>query len=176
MEEQYYIFYPLICFVLWKFSKNTFLLSLIVMFVVSFALCLYDTANEPIRAFYSLHTRFWELLIGGGLAYIELQWPQFKQTLPSVLRNDHLISTGGFALLAVALIFFKEGIGFPGWKALFPTLGALLVIWAGEKAWINRVVLSNKAVVFIGLISYPLYLWHWIFICIFRNKQIYFSY
>lgn len=170
VEEQYYIFYPLICFVLWKFSKNTFLLSLIVMFVVSFALCLYDTANEPIRAFYSLHSRFWELLIGGGLAYIELQWPQFKQTLPFVLRNDHLISISGFILLIVALIFFKEGIGFPGWKALFPTLGALLVIWAGEKAWINKVVLSNKAVVFIGLISYPLYLWHWIFICIFRNN------
>ena len=60
VEEQYYIFYPLICFLLWKVSAKRFLASLVFMLLVSLGLCLYDTANEPVRAFYSLLTRFWE--------------------------------------------------------------------------------------------------------------------
>lgn len=172
VEEQYYIFYPLICFVLWKFSRKTFLASLIFMFAVSFGLCLYDTANEPIRAFYSLHSRFWELLVGGILAYVEIQWGDVKSRLSSLTINQsaNLASIVGLAFLLVGLVCFKEGVNFPGWQALFPTIGSVLIIFAGEKAWLNRVVLSNKVVVFIGLISYPLYLWHWIFICTFRNN------
>ena len=84
VEEQYYIFYPLICFLLWKVSAKRFLASLLFMLVVSFGLCLYDTANEPVRAFYSLHTRFWELLIGGVLAYVELKWPDYKDKIKSL--------------------------------------------------------------------------------------------
>ena len=170
VEEQYYIFYPLICFVLWKFSKKAFLGGLLFMFAVSFGLCLYDTVNEPIRAFYSLHSRFWELLVGGILAYVELQWPDFKESNGFSFLKDNLLSLLGLAFIFIALTVFKEGGGFPGWRALFPTIGAVLIICAGERAWINKYILSNKIFVFIGLISYPLYLWHWIFICIFRNN------
>lgn len=170
VEEQYYIFYPLICFVLWKFSKKAFLGGLLFMFAVSFGLCLYDTVNEPIRAFYSLHSRFWELLVGGILAYVELQWPDFKENNRFAFFKDNLLSFLGMVFIFTALVVFKEGGGFPGWRALFPTIGAVLIICAGERAWINKYILSNKAFVFIGLISYPLYLWHWIFICIFRNN------
>lgn len=172
VEEQYYIFYPLICFVLWKFSKKTFLASLLFMFAVSFGLCLYDTSNEPIRAFYSLHSRFWELLVGGILAYVEIQWGDVKSKLSCLVDcySANFASCLGALLLLIGLVTFKEGENFPGWQALLPTIGAVLIIFAGEKAWLNRFVLSNKIVVFIGLISYPLYLWHWIFICIFRNN------
>ena len=93
VEEQYYIFYPLICFLLWKVSAKRFLLSLLLMLGVSLILCLYDTYNNPVRAFYSLHSRFWELLIGGVLAYVELQWPRYKEKF-SLLGKDNLLSLG----------------------------------------------------------------------------------
>lgn len=81
VEEQYYIFYPLICYLLWKVSVKRFLACLMVMFFVSFVLCLYDTYNDSARAFYSLYSRCWQLLIGGVLAYVELQWPQYKKLM-----------------------------------------------------------------------------------------------
>lgn len=171
VEEQYYIFYPLICFLLWKVSAKRFLASLLFMLVVSFGLCLYDTANEPVRAFYSLHTRFWELLIGGVLAYVELKWPDYKDKIKSLGGGmDNVFSVSGLLLIVFAIAFFEEGKDFPGWRALFPTVGSVLIIAAGTKAYLNKYVFANKTAVFIGLISYPLYLWHWIFICIAKNN------
>ena len=171
VEEQYYIFYPLICFLLWKVSAKRFLASLVFMLLVSFSLCLYDTVNEPVRAFYSLHTRFWELLIGGVLAYVELKWPDYKERFKCQGgRIDNVFSIIGLFLIVFAIAFFEEGKDFPGWRALFPTVGSVLIIAAGTNAYLNKYVFSNKVAVFIGLISYPLYLWHWPFICIFRNN------
>ena len=169
VEEQYYIFYPLICFLLWKVSAKRFLLSLLLMLGVSLILCLYDTYNNPVRAFYSLHSRFWELLIGGVLAYVELQWPRYKEKF-SLLGKDNLLSLVGLILIVLSILFFEEGKDFPGWRAIFPTLGSVLIIAAGSDAFLNKNVFSNKIAVFIGLISYPLYLWHWPFICIIRNN------
>lgn len=169
VEEQYYIFYPLICFLLWKVSAKRFLLSLLLMLAVSLALCLYDTYNDQVRAFYSLHSRFWELLIGGVLAYVELQWPQYKERL-GLVNRDNFISALGVALILLSILFFEEGKGFPGWRALFPTIGSVLIIAAGSEALLNKHLFSNRVAVFIGLISYPLYLWHWPFISIFRNN------
>lgn len=173
VEEQYYIFYPLICFLLWKVSAKRFLTSLVLMLLVSLGLCLYDTANEPVRAFYSLHTRFWELLIGGVLAYIELKWPEYKKNCVTIGGNEFInnaLSILGLSLIVFAICVFEEGKDFPGWRALFPTVGSVLIIAAGTKASLNKYVFANKTAVFIGLISYPLYLWHWIFICIAKNN------
>ena len=168
VEEQYYIFYPLICFLLWKLSPRWFLASLCFMLLVSLGLCLYDTQNEPVRAFYSLHSRFWELLIGGVLAYVELKWPNYKKVSLKQDSIDNVLSLIGIGLIVLSIIFFEEGVGFPGWRALLPTVGSVLIIAAGGKAYLNKYVLSNRILVFIGLISYPLYLWHWPFICIFK--------
>ena len=174
VEEQYYIFYPLICYLLWKVSAKRFLASLMVMLLVSLVLCLYDTYNDSVRAFYSLHARFWELLIGGVLAYVELQWPRYKKTMGGVILQEadlnNILSVVGFSLIVFSLIFFEAGKYFPGWRALLPTIGALLIIAAGTEAFLNKHVFSNKLVVFIGLISYPLYLWHWPLFCIFKNN------
>lgn len=169
VEEQYYIFYPLICFLLWKVSAKRFLASLLLMLGISFCLCLYDTANEPVRAFYSLHTRFWELLIGGVLAYVELKWPQYKSSFNSKVLNNALSISGVFFIL-IAIFWFNENENFPGWRALFPVVGSVLIIAAGQENYINRYIFSNKLAVFVGLISYPLYLWHWSLICIARNN------
>ncbi len=67
----------------------------------------------------------------------------------------------GLGLIALGLLKLTSASVFPGKNALWPTLGASLLIAAGRGAWVNRVILSNKIMVWIGLISYPLYLWHW---------------
>ena len=173
VEEQYYIFYPLICFLLWKASAQKFLISLLLMFFVSLSLCLYDTYNEPVRAFYSLHSRFWELLVGGILAYVEIQWPQYKSHCFRAIEStkfNNALSILGIGLILFSILFFEEGKEFPGWRALFPTIGSVLIIAAGKDACLNKNLFSNKLAVFIGLISYPLYLWHWPFICVARNN------
>jgi peptidoglycan/LPS O-acetylase OafA/YrhL len=74
---------------------------------------------------------------------------------------DNLQATTGAFLILASIVALNSETLFPGWWALLPTIGALLLISAGPLAWINRKVLANKALVFIGLISYPLYLWHW---------------
>lgn len=173
VEEQYYIFYPLICFILWKANARVFLFSLFGMLVISLGLCVYDTVYEPVRAFYSLHTRFWELLIGGVLAYVEIKWPDYKDNLFPGSRQafaDNAISWIGLLLIALAIALFEEGKDFPGWRALLPTVGSVMIIMAGNGAFLNKNIFANRVAVFIGLISYPLYLWHWPLICIARNN------
>jgi hypothetical protein len=110
-------------------------------------------------AFYLPYSRFWELMIGSGLAYAELFWTSHFSIRCGLVRNA---TTGlGLALLGAAAFRFSPGPLFPGWWALVPTAGTALVIMAGASTWINRLILSNRVLVFIGLISYPLYLWHW---------------
>jgi hypothetical protein len=72
-----------------------------------------------------------------------------------------MLAATGMLLIVIALVFVNKGLKFPGWLALLPTVGAMLLIAAGPQAWINRFVLSNRLMVWFGLISYPLYLWHW---------------
>lgn len=173
VEEQYYIFYPLLCYLLWKVNTKHFLIGLICLLFLSLGLCLYDTYHEPVRAFYSLHSRFWELLIGGILAYVELQWPNYKNRIRWKNNSDwfnNILSCIGFILIIYSIIFFSEGEYFPGWRAWFPTVGSVLIIAAGSEAFLNRFIFSNKIIVFVGLISYPLYLWHWPLICIVKNN------
>jgi peptidoglycan/LPS O-acetylase OafA/YrhL len=64
-------------------------------------------------------------------------------------------------MIAVATVVVNKGRHFPGWWALLPTLGATLLISAGPEGWVNRKFLSSRFLVWFGLISYPLYLWHW---------------
>ena len=67
----------------------------------------------------------------------------------------------GVVLILAGLRFITKNNPYPGYWALLPTVGAACLIAAGPHAWFNRVVLSNRIMVWIGLISYPLYLWHW---------------
>ena len=71
------------------------------------------------------------------------------------------ISVGGLAALLTSVALFTPEMRFPGWPALLPVAGAAAIILAGNKATVNRNILSNRVVVFVGLISYPLYIWHW---------------
>lgn len=153
IEEQFYLFWPFFLWVGYKLKSQ--LIYVIALFGFgSFALNLiYTNANQTI-AFYSSVTRFWELLIGAFLAWYCLN-------KKSELRANNLSIAGAF-LIVLGVFFITPGSSFPGWRALLPTIGAMLLIAAGSRGVINRTLLSNNILVWIGLISYPLYIWHWV--------------
>ena len=154
IEEQFYIFWPLLLGLVWKHKWN-FLTLTVSIAVISFALNIYTVNNNPIADFYSPLSRFWELMIGGILAYLTLHKPQH---LP---QRPNWQSAIGLLLIAVGILLINKERAFPGYWALIPGVGAFLIISAGSGAWLNRNLLGNRLIVGIGLISYPLYLWHW---------------
>jgi peptidoglycan/LPS O-acetylase OafA/YrhL len=161
IEEQFYIFWPLLVWLTWK-RKTLFLVLFAALLIGSLAYNVYLVRPDPTATFYSPATRIWELLVGVLLAYISTQAlagtakpRQFSQ------RFRQTASTLGVILLAFALFKIDKGRPFPGTWAMLPVLGTFLLIFAGPTAWFNRFVLSNRLLVWIGLISFPLYLWHW---------------
>jgi peptidoglycan/LPS O-acetylase OafA/YrhL len=157
IEEQYYIFWPFIVWFLWKRNVNLQKIC-VVLFTISFAINIVTSKGNAVAAFYSPASRFWELLIGSVLAYTSLHAPKIAK---SDGFNHHWTSWGGVLLLAIGVYFINPERRFPGFWALFPTLAAFLLIKSGPQAWFNQKILSNKLLVWVGLISFPLYLWHW---------------
>lgn len=160
IEEQYYIFWPLMVWFLWKRHVNLLKICL-ALFVISFAINIITAKSYPVAAFYSPASRFWELLIGSVLAYTSLHTTKATNKTAKSSNIDHWTSWLGVVLLAVGVYFINPERRFPGFWALFPTVAAFLLIKSGPKAWFNRYILSNRMLVWVGLISFPLYLWHW---------------
>lgn len=178
IEEQFYLIYPVFIFSAWRIGLNVLTLIL-VLGVISFGLNISGVAANPTETFFVPQTRFWELLTGAILAYLQFfkkvklsGWMQYWVFHPILFRHppqparrsevlNNILSIVGLSLLATALFFITKGRAFPGWWALFPVSGAFFLILAGPEAWGNRVILANRLMVFFGLISYPLYLWHW---------------
>src|SRR5262249_9510116 len=102
-------------------------------------------------------SRFWELQAGCLLA--ALTSAPGRRTLPVAAANA--LSLTGAALLALSVFLLDDKLRYPGWFALAPTAGAFLLIAAGAGPRFNRNVLAQPMAVWVGLISYPLYLWHW---------------
>ena len=160
VEEQFYVFWPLLLWLAWTRRLNV-LAVVVAIASCSFALGLLQTGSDPTAAFYSPFSRFWELMLGAMLACASVQK---HRTLPVVAANVRIArftaSVIGAALLVSALVLVREQ-DFPGWWATLPTVGTLLLIAAGPGGLFNRTILSRKPLVWFGLISYPLYLWHW---------------
>jgi peptidoglycan/LPS O-acetylase OafA/YrhL len=156
IEEQFYIFWPLIVWVTWK-RKWLFLFTFIGLGLASFGYNAYLVRLDPTATFFSPATRIWELLAGVLLAYIRVRPTAWQ---PSQ-RQLQIASTLGVALLAIGLYRIDRGRPYPGTWVLLPILGSFCLIFAGPTAWFNRFVLSNRLLVWVGLISFPLYLWHW---------------
>lgn len=154
IEEQFYIIWPLLVALVWN-RKWSFLTLTATIAAISFAFNIYTINKNPTDAFYLPASRFWELMIGSLLAYIALH----KSHLIQSHKNAQSIL--GFILLILGLVLLNKERAFPGWWALLPTFGTFFLISAGPKAWLNKHFLSNKLLVWVGLISYPLYLWHW---------------
>lgn len=173
IEEQFYIIWPLLLWLAWRWRSGLPLIML-VLGGASLILNIEGVKFEAIAAFYSPQTRFWELLAGSMLAYWNLSEGKVRAVsrshldarMTAVLRMDERVRRDAKSLLGIGLIVagfmtITKTREFPGWWALLPVAGAVLLISAGAQAWVNRVVLSNRILVWFGLISFPLYLWHW---------------
>lgn len=178
IEEQFYIVWPLLLWLAWKKRFNLLTITIVVA-AISFALNVSKVHGNAVAAFYLPQTRFWELLVGSFLAYMTLHrrslFPKFKHKLDmwlgqiiyaqasetNVKTLQNIQSVLGAVLILTGLFFITKDRNFPGWWALLPTFGSVLIISAGVHSWFNRVVLSNRVLVWFGLISFPLYLWHW---------------
>ena len=155
VEEQFYIFFPLLLVAIHRFLKSRYLPLLLGATVISLVASIYGVYTIPSATFYLVPTRAWELLFGSLLALGVIPLIQSH-----VYRN--LLSITGIGLIIYSVAFYTEKTFFPGANALSPVLGASLIIYSGlgGGAFIND-LLSFKPVVYIGLISYSLYLWHW---------------
>jgi peptidoglycan/LPS O-acetylase OafA/YrhL len=154
VEEQFYIFWPLLLGLVWKRRIN-FLGVTLAIALASFAYNLYMVGRDADAAFYSPLTRFWEHMRGGMLAY----WSMHRPTAQAPAGNWR--SALGLILIAGSVLLLSKNNVFPGVWALFPTLGAFLIMSAAPTAWVNRYILGHPVMVWVGVISYPLYLWHW---------------
>ena len=157
VEEQYYILFPIILLITFKYFKKYLIHILIIGFVVSLGLAYYGNKNYVSGTFYLLPTRMWELLAGSILAYFEIRLghrskhQRFNLILPSV----------GITIISYSILFFNDKI----FNTLFYTLsvivGVCFIIWFSNKEERFTKILSSKIFVGIGLISYSLYLWHY---------------
>ena len=178
IEEQFYIVWPLLLWFAWKRKFNLLTITVVVA-VATFILNLKGVKQDMVATFYSPQTRFWELLSGSLLAWFTLYKKDIFTGIKSKIDvwlsrivycekqdNDgrtlfNVLSFVGLFLLLYGFWRINKELSFPGKWALVPVLGALLIITAGSKAWVNRTIFSNKVAVWFGLISFPLYLWHW---------------
>jgi peptidoglycan/LPS O-acetylase OafA/YrhL len=174
VEEQFYIVWPLLLYLTWK-RKIGSLTLIMVLLVSSFVLNVRTIGSDVAADYYSPLTRFWELLAGAILAYLAFYKPgpanNFSQplrwvgligptdTLGPTINN--LKAAGGLLLVTAAVLLLDQTRGYPSWRALLPVIGTYLMLSAGPLAWINHRLLASRMLVAIGLISYPLYLWHW---------------
>jgi peptidoglycan/LPS O-acetylase OafA/YrhL len=154
IEEQFYLVWPLLLW--WWFRKPQRVgLWMGACVLASLAYSLWAVRVDAVMAFYSPLPRFWELGVGGLLAYALWRHPQMLQ------RFRPAAAYLGLLLVALGMALLDKGAAFPGWWALLPTLGTALLIFSGDAAWLGRRLLASKTFVAVGLISYPLYLWHW---------------
>ena len=178
VEEQFFIVWPLLLWFGYK-RKINFLSIAIVVGLISFYLNIKYVKIDDVADFYSPQTRFWELMAGSILAWVTLYKPSisamtaaglvkgFSETKDRAERSNYgAIVANSISVFSIFLLFYgfwriDKEIGFPGKWAIIPVLGAVLVVFAGSEAWVNRKILSNRVAVWFGLISFPLYLWHW---------------
>ena len=153
VEEQFYIFLPLTMLLL-KGVRSSLPMVLAVLAGMSLVACIVVTPQSQTATFYLFPFRAWEMLAGVLLAIAGYQMK---------LRWDisAIVSWAGLGMLVAGVTLLGSDPTFPGWKALIPVLGAVLMIANGKNDNMVNQILSHRSLVFIGLISYSLYLWHW---------------
>ncbi len=152
IEEQFYLFWPLILMLAAR-ARASLLAVALGIGLASFTLNVALIGSHPVATFYLPLTRAFELLAGAALA---CGWSRIDQA--DAASNARALA--GVVLIALSAALLDVHRAFPGWWALMPVAGSALLLSA-PNAWGSRRLLSSPPMVGIGLISYPLYLWHW---------------
>lgn len=162
VEEQFYIFWPFLLIFVSKITSPKAIVLIVSILVLSFLTNILFVETHQSAVFYLPFTRFWELGFGSLCAYL-IRKPFFTDALhkQTLFLNPDLISITGLLLIVLGVFVTKADSFFPGWYALLPVIGSGLIILTGDKSNFAKQLIANKLFVFIGLISYPLYLWHW---------------
>lgn len=155
VEEQFYLFFPISLVLISKYFKRHINNFIFFGFIASFLISVWGIENEPNATFYLIPTRAWELLMGSILALNMVPISENKLL-------QHTLAFTGVTLILWSIFTFTVATPFPGPNALFPCLGTALIIYSNSKSQtLIGNILSIKPLVFFGLISYSLYLWHW---------------
>jgi peptidoglycan/LPS O-acetylase OafA/YrhL len=161
IEEQFYILWPLITWFAW-IRKFNLLIIIIFLLLLSFGLNIFGLKHYPVAIFFSPLTRFWELFFGAFIAWITIYRSSLFKKFPfNINLFLNFCSAVGLILITYSFFVINKQYDFPGFWALVPILGAALIILSGNHTWLNSKILSNRVLVWFGLISFPLYLWHW---------------
>lgn len=171
IEEQFYVVWPLFIWICWR-KKTDLIFCILALTLISFSINIYEVTNQNEGLYYLPQTRFWELGAGAMLACLHNKELLNNKIIVGNIFNkfriskrnniNNITSSVGVVLLIIGLLKINNKMIFPGWWALAPVLGTFLIIHSGKDALINKNILSAKLLVWIGLISFPLYLWHWI--------------
>ncbi len=178
VEEQFYIVWPLLMLLVLRKGMGMTRPSVVVatLLLASFAASLFWTFRSPSTAFFLMPSRAWELAAGALLAI----WGQPMSERPTTRSGRRTTLPGLCSLVGIALVIgsgvMLQGVRlFPAPMAVFPVLGAVLFLLAGYAAPANPVTRAAGArwLVYIGKISYPLYLWHWPVLAFMRSHRLY---
>ena len=166
VEEQFYILFPFIIFITFRYFKKYLIHILILGFITSLIIAVWGSINHPSITFYILPTRAWELLAGSILAYFEI-----TRGSRAINKSLNLILPSmGLVMIGYSIIFFDNRTLNSSIFTLLPVIGACLIIWFSHKNELTTKILSYKLFVGIGLISYSLYLWHYPIFVLFDNN------
>ncbi len=166
IEEQFYLVWPLLILVVGKLTRGRYFSWLFgSLALVSLLYCVYLTSADPTVAYYSPLSRGWELAVGGLLASLHGKGITAR---PGV--RSSVITAVALAVIPVSALLI-DAAAFPGWQAVVPVAATAAIIWFGSGSWVSRRVLSWRPVVYVGLISYPLYLWHWVLLAFIRIQD-----
>jgi len=157
VEEQFYILFPIVLLITFKYFRKYLIYILILVFVISLGLADWSSRNYPSVSFYFLTTRMWELLAGSILAYFEIiGGVRFKYKILNLI-----LPSLGLFIIGYSILFFDDKIFYSSFYILSPIIGVCLIIWFSDKNELITKILSTKLFVGIGLVSYSLYLWHY---------------
>ena len=163
VEEQFYIFFPLILAGLWRFGKQPIFYIVLALTIISFTLSEWGWRNAPGANWYLLPTRAWELGIGAACAFIVYKYP---------VRSNQLLSVIGLASILYSVLFFTDATPFPSIYAVLPVMGTALIILFGSDGTFVATFLRTRILVGIGLVSFSAYLWHQPLFAFARIKSI----
>jgi peptidoglycan/LPS O-acetylase OafA/YrhL len=162
VEEQFYLVFPLICLIFCR-AKSRWSLpaAFLAIALASMAVNVALVTKYSDAIFFLPFSRLWELFLGAGLSLVRMRNHKIESAGPRSSLCRSCIGFLGIGMLSGAILGINQSDRFPGWWALLPTIGTALLIAAGPSSWLNRSILSRDPAVLVGLISYPLYLWHW---------------
>ena len=155
IEEQFYIFFPILLIFTYKYLRNFVLHVFVIILISSFFYGVYVSKIDYNFSFYFSLTRFWEIIFGSILTYIELK---FKKNENKIINN--LMPLIGLCIIFLSIYLFDDKSPISNFKILFCISGVGLIIIFSSTKDITTYILSFKPFVFLGLISYSMYLWH----------------